>query len=143
MGKVPGTAAIVAAIALAVLAGAPAALAAEKGHKDDGHKHDEKTHKPHHGGVVSIVGHDEYELVAKPDSMVLYVTSDEKPVSTKGGSASVTLLGAADKAVIKLEPAGENRFEAKGNFKPAGGTKVLANVTLAGKKPTQIRFTLK
>ena len=119
------------------------AIAAEKGHKDDGHKHDDKAHKAHHGGVVSQVGHNEYELVAKPDSIVLHVSTDEKPLSTKGGSANVTLLSGPEKSTVKLEPAGENRFEAKGSFKVAAGTKVLASVTLPGKKGQQIRFTLK
>ena len=119
------------------------ASAAEKAHKEDGHKHDEKSHKAHHGGVVSLVGHQEYELVAKPDALTLYVSSDEKPVVTKGATASVTLMSGADKNVVKLEPAGENKLEAKGSFKVASGTKVLATVTLPGKKPEQIRFTLK
>lgn len=120
-----------------------AASAAEKGHKEDAHKHDDKQHKPHHGGVVSQVGHQEYELVAKPDVLMIYVSSDEKPVATKGGTASVTLLTGTDKAMVKLEPAGDNRFEAKGAFKVSAGTKVLAAVNLPGKKAEQVRFTLK
>ena len=116
--------------------------AAEKGHKEDGHKHDDKAHKGHHGGVVSQVGHQEFELVAKPDALTVHVSMDEKPVSTKGGSASITLL-VADKTVVKLEPAGENRFEAKGAFKVASGTKVLATIVLPGKKSEQVRFTIK
>ena len=119
------------------------ASAAEKAHKEDGHKHDDKAHKGHHGGVVSQVGHQEYELVAKPDVLTLYISSDEKPVPTKGGTASMTLLAGADKATVKLEPAGDNRFEAKGAFKVSAGTKVLAAVNLPGKKAEQVRFTLK
>ena len=116
--------------------------AAEKGHKEDGHKHDDKAHKGHHGGVVSQVGHHEFELVARPDALTLHVSMDEKPVATKGGTASITLLG-ADKALAKLEPAGDNRFEAKGAFKVASGTKVLATVVLPGKRSEQVRFTIK
>lgn len=119
-----------------------AASAAEKGHKEDGHKHDDKAHKGHHGGVVSQVAHTEFELVAKPDVLTLHVSADEKPVSTKGGTASVTLL-TADKAVVKLDPAGDNRFEARGAFKVAPGTKVLATVALPGKKSEQVRFTIR
>lgn len=133
---------VVRGLAICFVIGSSMSTAAEKGHKDDSHKHSEKEHKPHHGGVVSTVGHHEFELVAKGDSVTLYVTNDEKPVSTKGGTASVTLL-TADKAVVKLEPAGENRFEARGTFKVAPGTKVLATVALPGKKSEQVRFTLK
>lgn len=128
-----------------VLAGAGAGLvtAAEKGHKDDAHKHDDKQHKSHHGGVVSHVGHEEYELVAKPGSLTLYISEDEKPVLSKGAAASVTLMSGAEKSTVKLEPAGDNKLEAKGTFKVPSGTKVLATVNLPGKKPQQIRFTLK
>ena len=133
---------VVSGLAICLVIGSPMSTAAEKGHKDDSHKHSEKEHKPHHGGVVSIVGHHEFELVAKADSITLHVTNDEKPVATKGGNANVTLLS-GDKAPVKLEPAGENRFEAKGNFKVVAGTKVLATVTLPGKKAEQIRFTTK
>lgn len=126
------------------LAAAPiTADAAEKAHKEDGHKHEEKGHKAHHGGVVSQVGHHEYELVAKPDSLTLYLSNDEKPVLTKGGTASVTLLTGKEKTAVKLAPAGDNRFEAKGTFKVAAGTKVLAAVNLPGRKAEQVRFTLK
>ena len=126
-----------------VIGSSPMSIAAEKGHKDDSHKHSEKEHKPHHGGVVSTVGHHEFELVAKPDALTLHVSMDEKPVATKGGTASITLLLGADKSLVKLEPTGENRFEAKGTFKVAAGTKVLATVVLPGKKSEQVRFTLK
>ena len=119
------------------------AVAAEKGHKEDGHKHDDKQHKSHHGGVVAHVGHHEYELVAKGDSLTIYVSEDEKPVAVKGGSATVTLVSGGDKNTVKLEPAGDNRLQAKGAFKVASGTRVTASVTLPGKKAEQIRFTLK
>ncbi len=134
------TAALVAASSLAPLV---AAHGAEKGHKEDAHKYDERQHKPHHGGIVSIVGHHEFELIAKADSMTLYGTNDEKPVPTKGGTASVTLASGTDKVAVKLEPAGENRFERKGNFKVGGGAKALVTVNLPGKKAEQVRFTLK
>ena len=128
-----------------VLSGSDAGLvsAAEKAHKEDGHKHDDKDHKSHHGGVVSHVGHHEYELVAKADTLTLYLSEDEKPVPSKGATASLTLMSGAEKSTVKLEPAGDNKLEAKGTFKIGKGMKVLATVNLPGKKPEQIRFTLK
>ncbi|MCC6611641.1 MAG: hypothetical protein IT515_18465 [Burkholderiales bacterium] len=134
----------ISAFAVAVTAGAPAALAADD-HKQDkkgAHKHDEKTHAGHHGGVVAMAGHTEYELVAKPDVLTIYVSEEEKPVSTKGASGTLTLLG-KDKASATLVPAGDNRLEAKGAFKLAPGTRVVATITLQGHKPDQVRFTLK
>lgn len=53
-------------------------------------------------------------------------------VSTRGGTTSITLLGAA-KTLVKLGPGVENRFDDKGSFEVASRTKVLATVTLAGK----------
>lgn len=106
-------------------------------------KHAHKEHKSHHGGVVAEIGHTEYELVAKPEALTLYVYDDDKPVPTKGGTASLSLTASNDKATVKLEPAGDNKLEAKGAFKVAAGTRVLATVALAGKKPQQVRFTLK
>lgn len=135
----------ISAFAVAVTAGAPAAPAADD-HKNDkkgAHKHDEKAHAGHHGGVVAMAGHTEYELVAKPDVLTIYVSEEEKPVATKGASGTLTLLAGKDKANATLVPAGDNRLEAKGTFKVAPGTRVVATINLPGHKPEQVRFTLK
>ncbi len=50
-------------------------------------------------------------------------------------------MHAADKQEVELKPAGD-RLEAKGSFKVAGNTKVLAVVSLAGKS-SKARFVLK
>ncbi len=122
---------------IAIAAFAPAAFAA------DDHKHDEKTHAGHHGGVVAMAGHTEYELVAKPDVLTIYVSREEKPVSTKGASGTFTLLAGKEKVNGTLAPAGDNRLEAKGAFKLAPGARVVATVTVPGQKADQVRFTLK
>lgn len=109
-----------------------AALASEKDHDA----------APKHGGVVAVVKDVNYELVAKPDTLTLYVIDHGKPVSTKGGSATLTLLSAADKAEVKLEPAGENKLEAKGAFKVEPGTKIAGTVKLEG-KTANIKYTVK
>jgi hypothetical protein len=127
---------IVTGVAALVLAGPGTATAADKGHEH-------RNHKSHHGGVVVEIGHAEYELVAKPDVVTLYIYDDEKPVSTKGANASLALTSGSDKSSIKLDPAGDNKLEAKGSFKVAPGTRVLATITLEGKKPQQVRFMLK
>ncbi|WP_334186804.1 hypothetical protein [Noviherbaspirillum sp.] len=104
----------------------------------------EKDHDaaPKYGGVVSVVKDVNYELVAKPDIITLYIIDHGKPVDTKNASATLTLLSASDKSEVKMTPAGENKLEAKGNFKVDKGTKVVASVTTGG-KPQSVRFTLK
>lgn len=116
---------------------APTAFAA------DDHKHDEKAHVGHHGGVVAMAGHTEYELVAKPDVLTIYVSKEEKPVSTQGASGTFTLLVGKEKVNGTLAPAGDNRLESKGTFKLAPGARVVATVALPGLKAEQMRFTLK
>lgn len=115
-----------------------------QGHNHDDKKGGEHAHdaKPAYGGVVSVVKDMNYELVAAPDIITLYVSDHGKPVDTKGSSATLTLLSATDKSEVTLTPAGENRLQAKGNFKVDKGTKVAA-IVRTGSKPQSVRFTLK
>jgi hypothetical protein len=99
--------------------------------------------KPMHGGVVTEVSEVQYELVAKPEILTLYVRDEDKPVDVKGGSATVTLMTGSEKTEVKLAPAGGNKLEAKGNFKLVAGTKVAASVTAAGKTVQNVKFKLK
>ncbi|UUX96653.1 hypothetical protein [Aquabacterium sp. J223] len=126
-------------------AGSAPAVAADnhKGHDHGGKaaSHSDQI-KPAYGGVVTVVKDINYELVAKSDSLTLYVSDHGKPVDLKGASARLTLLSASDKADVTLGPVGE-RLEAKGSFKVAPGTKVAGQVTLPGGAPTNVRFTLK
>lgn len=137
------TAAVAAVVAFSL---SNIALAADghKGHdhgdkKDKEHAHDVK---PAYGGVVSVVKEVNYELVAKPDSITLYVNDHGKPVDTKDASATLTLLSASDKTELKLAPAGENKLQAKGAFKIPPGTKVAGSVKVEGKSQN-VKFTLK
>lgn len=134
-----------AAIAVLAFSATHLATAADdhKGHSHDDKKGSEHAHdaKPAYGGIVSVIKDVNYELVAKPDTITLYVTDHGKPVDTKNTSATLTLLSAADKSEVKLVPAGGNKLEAKGNFKVEKGTKVVASVTNGG-KPQSVRFTL-
>lgn len=100
-------------------------------------------HKPNYGGVVAVVKDVQYELVAKPDSVALYIEDHGKKVDTKGATAKLTMLSGGDKTEIVLRPAGENGLEAKGAFKVPGGTKAVATITLAGKPPVSARFEIK
>jgi hypothetical protein len=107
-----------------------------------GHHHNDE-HKPQYGGVVTEVKETQYELVARPDSIAIYVDDHGKKVDTKGATAKVTLLNGSEKTETHLSPAGENKLEAKGAFKVEKGTKAVAVVTLAGKPSQSVRFAFK
>lgn len=119
-------------IAALVLAGSGTAFAAED------HGHDVK---PLQGGIVAVVKDIEYELVARPDTLQLHVRDHGKVVDVSQASAKLTLLSGADKQEVELKPVG-NKLEAKGSFKVAANTKVVAVVSLAGKSASA-RFVLK
>jgi hypothetical protein len=127
------TASLFSAITLAFAGAAQAA---------DDHQHAHE-HTSLNGGIVVEANHIDFELVAKADSIALYVRDHDKPASTQGASGKVTLLNGADKTEATLAPAGDNKLEAKGAFKVAPGTKVVAAVTLAGKPAVNVRFAIK
>ena len=126
------THALIAAIILALAGSAFAA-----GDKHD-HAHE---HKPLHVGVVVEVKDMDYELVARPDAMQLHLRDHGKAVDISKASAKLTLLAGTEKQEVELKPAGD-KLEARGAFKVAANTKVVAVVSIAGKSSTA-RFVLK
>jgi hypothetical protein len=97
--------------------------------------------KPLHGGLVAEVKDMDYELVAKPDVLQLYLRDHGKAVDVSKATAKITLLSGADKQEVDLKPTGD-KLEAKGSFKVTPGTKVIAQVSIASKTATA-RFILK
>lgn len=106
------------------------------------HHHANDDHKPMHGGVVAASKIMDYELVAKPTSIQLYLRDHGKPADASKASAKLTLLSGTEKQEIELKPAGD-KLEATGSFKVGPGTKAVAVVTLAGKPAGTVRFALK
>lgn len=106
-----------------------------------GHDHAHE-HKPLHGGVVVEVKDIDYELVAKSESLQLYLRDHGKPMDIAKASAKLTLLAGTEKQEVTLAPAGD-KLEAKGAFKLPAGTKAVAVVTNNGKTVGTARFTLK
>ena len=94
-----------------------------------------------HGGVVVEVKDMDYELVARPDAMQLHLRDHGKAVDISKASAKLTLLAGTEKQEVELKPAGD-KLEARGVFKVAANTKVVAVVSIAGKSSTA-RFVLK
>ena len=108
-----------------------------------GNHADGDDHKPQHGGIVVSTSDMDYELVAKPDAITLHLRDHGKPASAQGVTAKLTLLNGTEKSETMLVPAGDSKLEAKGTFKVAAGTKVVALVTLPGKKATNVRFAVR
>ena len=107
-----------------------------------GDKHDHAhEHKPLHGGVVVEVKDMDYELVAKPTVIQLYLRDHGKPADVSKASAKLTLLSGTEKQEVELKPVGD-KLEASGSFKVGPGTKAVAVVTVGG-KPATARFTMK
>ena len=102
----------------------------------------EHSHKPRFGGVVVETKAGDIEIVAKPDSLQIYITDHGKARKLDGAKAKVTLLNGSEKSEADLVAAGD-KLEAKGAFKVAKGTKGIAVVTLAGKAPVSARFDVK
>jgi len=100
-------------------------------------------HKPKYGGVVTVVRDVQYELVAKSDSVALFIEDNGRKVDTKGASGNLTLLTGGDKTEVPLVPIGENGLGAKGAYKVPAGTKAVAIIALAGKPAISARFELK
>ena len=121
----------IATLTLAALVAATPALAAGN------HAHD-----PAHGGIVAAAKEADYELVARADVLQLYVSDHGKARDLSKASARLTLLSGKEKHEAQLLPAGD-KLEARGAFKVAPGTKVVAVVIDGGKTLGTARFTLK
>ena len=124
--------ALFAALTLAL---AGSALAAGDKH---GHAHE---HKPLHGGVVVEVKDMDYELVAKPTTIQLFLRDHGKAADVSKASAKGTLLTGTEKQEVELKPAGD-KLEAKG-VKLAKGAKVVAALVTPAAKAITVRFTVK
>ncbi|RCS56883.1 hypothetical protein DU000_11140 [Parvibium lacunae] len=99
------------------------------------------THKPMHGGVLTTVKDIDYELVASPTTLRLYVRDHGRVVDLSKASARLTLLTGTEKQEVDLKP-NRDRLEATGAFKLSGGTIVAAVISSGGKQSTA-RFVLK
>ena len=105
-------------------------------------KHGADDHKPMHGGIVVPTKLMDYELVAKPTTIHLYLRDHGKSADVSKASAKLTLLTGAEKQEVELKPVGD-KLEATGSFNVAPGTKALAVVTVGGKPMGTARFVLK
>jgi hypothetical protein len=98
-------------------------------------------HKPMRGGVLTTVKDIDYELVANPTTLRLYVRDHGKAVDVSKASAKLTLLTGAEKQEVDLKPS-DDKLEAAGAFKVGPGTKIIAVISVRGRQSTA-RFVLK
>jgi len=96
--------------------------------------------KPMHGGVIVEVKDIDIELVAKADSLSMYLTDHGKPIPLDGGTAKLTILIGSEKKEYELLPNG-GKFEVKGNFAISKGAKAIAVIKIKTKVITA-RFNL-
>lgn len=102
---------------------------------------DEHSHRPAHAGIVFAGKAADYELVARPTVLQLYVSDHGKPHDVSRASARLTLLNGSTRQEVELKPAGD-RLEATGTFNVAPGTRCVAVVSDGGKTLGTARFTL-
>ncbi|WPB58010.1 hypothetical protein [Xylophilus sp. GOD-11R] len=102
----------------------------------------EHHHHPRHGGVVVEGKEADFELVARPDALQLYLADHGKSIDLTEAAAKITLLSGSDKQEVVLRPAGD-KLEAQGAFKVGAGTKAVAVVTQGARTLGTARFTLK
>lgn len=121
-----------ASLVIAACVAGPAMAAGDHGHD----------HAPKNGGIVVETKAGDWEIVAKPELLQIYISDHGKPLQLEGAKARITLLNGTEKSEAELTPAG-NKMETKGSFKVAKGTKGIAVLTLAGKPPATARFEVK
>ena len=103
------------------------------------HHHD---HAPKNGGIVLETKAGDWEIVAKPELLQIYISDHGIPFQLKGATAKITLLNGTEKSEAELLPSGD-KMQATGSFKVGKGTKGIAVLTLAGKPPATARFEVK
>lgn len=105
-------------------------------------KHD---HKPRYGGVIQEAAGFVYELKVTRKDITVWVTDESnKPVPTTGSTAKVTLIPDASlRAEVPLEPAGDNRFRATGDFTIKPGSSAVLDVAVGGQPVAKLRYVLK
>jgi hypothetical protein len=103
--------------------------------------HAHGTQKGPNGGPMEDVAGVHVELIAKGQTIVLNIFDESnKPLATKGFTASALISAGADKETISLAPQGENTLQ--GELKKAISPGATISVTLktAAGKSGQARF---
>lgn len=99
--------------------------------------------KPLHGGIMQMVGDTSFELVARADATELYVVDDGEDISSADMTAKLTIVNGGGSSEATMQPAGGNKFEARG-VKIAPGAKVVVLLTAKdGVSKLRANFTIR
>lgn len=96
--------------------------------------------QPQYGGIYGEAGTFQAELLIKDTQATIYLSSHGEAVSAKGATGKLTILDADGKSEVELKPAADNQLVATLKSKPAKGAKVMATITLPGKKAANVRY---
>lgn len=96
-----------------------------------------------HGGQLQHLGNNTHvEVVARGNTILLYVfTPEDEPLATEGATATATVLAGGKTTRVPLQPKGGNLMQGSGDFASTPGMKVVVSITMQGGRPTQGRFT--
>lgn len=138
-------------VCLATLALGAGLAVADDNHnhtEGDGHNHAEgevygHDHGAKHGGVVEHSGHHHLELVAKGNTIELYVTNEDgKQEAVAAAKATATVLADGKTEQVALAPASGNTLKGTGGFNAGSGTTVVISLTMPEHETEQVRFKL-
>ena len=104
--------------------------------------HDKPAKGPN-GGQLIHVDDAHYELVAKDNELILFVSDDAQAARTtlQGTKATATVLVAGKTLAVDLLPGTADTMKGAGTFVAAKGLKVVVSIQEPGRKPAQVRFT--
>lgn len=94
------------------------------------------------GGVVEENGPLHVELVKSPGDVKLFLYDARmKSLSTSGATAKATVLAGGKQDAVPLEAVRPNGF--LGKYDLATGARLVVEVTMPGKRPVMVRFSVK
>ena len=104
--------------------------------------HDKPVKGPNGGQMIHIEDA-HYELVAKDNTLTLFVSdNDNKPrASLDGAKATATVLADGKTATVEMKPATTDTLKGTGSFVAKAGLRVVVSIQEATRKPAQVRFT--
>ena len=99
--------------------------------------------KPKHGGIIASAADLAFELVAANGKAVIYVDDHGRALSTRDAKGTLTVLQKGKKSQSMLEASGDNTLTSTSAVKLAKGTRAVASITLPGKEPLSVRFSVR
>jgi len=95
------------------------------------------------GGIMEDVAGVHAELVTSGNTVTINVFDEgNKPVATKGFTASALIVNGADRETLTLAPSGENALKGDAKKPVNKGASVSVTLKTAGGKSGQARFKL-